>query len=101
MSRYIDADKLKAHYSWWKIGSDEFRKFKKTFDEIIDCQPSVNLRETAYWEPRIEMEPGNFSSTHWYCSLCGKEAWLCGDFDFCPHCGATIINPHRKENKGD
>ena len=37
--RYISAEKLKAHYSWW--GNDN--EYKKIFDEIIDSQPSVDI----------------------------------------------------------
>jgi len=35
MGKLIDAERLKAHYCWWQ---DEN---KKTFDTIIDLQPSV------------------------------------------------------------
>ena len=45
MSRYIDAEKLKAHYAWWEIGSDEHKEFKKTFDTIVDLQPTVDVAE--------------------------------------------------------
>ena len=35
--RLIDADKLKAWYSWW--GEDD--RNKRIFDEIVDQQPTV------------------------------------------------------------
>lgn len=38
MGRLIDADRLKGHYSWW--GEDDERK--KTFDCIVDQQPTVD-----------------------------------------------------------
>lgn len=41
MSRYIDADKLKQHYSWWK---DDDRE---VFDNIVDLQPTVNAIEVV------------------------------------------------------
>ena len=37
--RLIDADALKAHYSWW---SDD-NEYKKIFDDIIDAQPTVDV----------------------------------------------------------
>lgn len=43
MVRYIDADRLKKHYSWWDIGSEEYKRFKETFDEIIDAQPTAQV----------------------------------------------------------
>ena len=38
--KYISANKLKAHYSWWG-DTDE----RKTFDQIVDAQPAVNVVE--------------------------------------------------------
>ena len=44
MGRLIDADRLKAHYCWWAGGSKEMSidEAKKTFDTIIDVQPTVD-----------------------------------------------------------
>ena len=39
--RLIDADALKAHYSWW---SDE-NEYKKIFDDIVDAQPTVTFED--------------------------------------------------------
>jgi len=36
MPRYIDANKLKEHYSWWQ------NENKTIFDTIIDLQPEVS-----------------------------------------------------------
>ena len=47
MARYIDADKLKAHYSWWANGSGEYPEFKKIFDTIIDVQPTADVVEVV------------------------------------------------------
>ena len=43
MARLIDADKLKAHYAWWKGGKRELTmdEAKSDFDTIIDLQPTV------------------------------------------------------------
>lgn len=45
MGRLIDADRLKAHYCWWAGGSKEMSidEAKKTFDTIIDVQPTVDV----------------------------------------------------------
>lgn len=43
--RLISADKLKAHYAWWKGGTRELTmdEAKHDFDTIIDLQPTVPL----------------------------------------------------------
>lgn len=43
MGRLIDADKLKQHYAWWKIGDGEitYAEAKERFDTIIDVQPTA------------------------------------------------------------
>lgn len=53
--RLIDADKLKAHYSWW--GEDD--KTKKLMDEIVDQQETVMVQanvthcsECRYYGPK-------------------------------------------------
>ncbi len=49
MGRLIDADRLKAHYCWWAGGSKEMTidEAKKTFDTIIDVQPTVDAVEVV------------------------------------------------------
>ena len=49
MSRLIDADKLKQHYAWWENGTAEMTldEAKKTFDTIIDVQPTVDAVEVV------------------------------------------------------
>ena len=54
--RLIDADKLKAHYSWWEGGTREMTmdEAKNDFDTIIDLQPTVEAEpntviETVDW----------------------------------------------------
>lgn len=41
MAKYIDADKLKAHYAWWGEDSSE----RTLFDAIIDVQPAADVVE--------------------------------------------------------
>lgn len=43
--RLIDANKLKAHYAWWKGGGREMTmdEAKSDFDTIIDLQPTVEI----------------------------------------------------------
>lgn len=49
MGRLIDADRLKAHYCWWAGGSKEMSidEAKRTFDVIIDVQPTVDAVEVV------------------------------------------------------
>lgn len=44
--RLIYADKLKAHYAWWKGGTREMTmdEAKNDFDTIVDLQPTVELK---------------------------------------------------------
>lgn len=39
--RLIDADKLKNHYAWWGEGGGSGLEQKKTFDTIVDLQPTI------------------------------------------------------------
>lgn len=39
--RLIDADKLKNHYAWWGQGGGSGLYQKKTFDTIVDLQPTI------------------------------------------------------------
>ena len=41
MKKYIDAEKLKKHYSWWN------NEQKDIFDTIIDNQPPVDVVEVV------------------------------------------------------
>ena len=49
MGRLIDAERLKAHYCWWAGGGREMTldEAKKTFDTIIDVQPTVDAVEVV------------------------------------------------------
>lgn len=57
MARLIDADKLKAHYSWWKggTGTMTYDEAKETFDTIIDLQPIIEID----FEPFIGLRVDN------------------------------------------
>lgn len=57
MGRLIDADRLKAHYCWWSGGTKEMTidEAKKTFDTIIDIQPTVEQPQTNATENMVEI----------------------------------------------
>lgn len=92
MGRLIDAERLKAHYCWWAGGSKEMSidEAKKTFDTIIDIQPTVDAEPVkhGHWE---HLYGGQYK-----CSNCG--AWwgseyadeITNDFYYCPNCGAKM-----------
>lgn len=76
MSRYIDAEKLKQHYSWW---SEDDRK---DFDDIVNQQPAADVRENikGYWK---------FDGQFYYqCSECSFKAPY--RYNYCPGCGAEM-----------
>lgn len=63
MPRYIDAEKLKAHYSWWEC-TESGNEQKKVFDTIIDLQPTAAVVEVVrckdckhYWKNWKDGEP--------------------------------------------
>ena len=74
MPRLIDAEKLKNHYSWWEGGSREMTmdEAKKTFDTIIDVQPTVDIVHCK-------------ECKHWRKGLCRKNpiARVTVEYDFC------------------
>ena len=89
--RLIDADKLKAHYAWWKGGSREMTmdEAKSDFDTIVDLQPTIDAEPIKHgrW---IEI------GRPWYeCSECGERTAvvnLNGEvvWNYCPNCGAKM-----------
>lgn len=89
--RLIDADKLKAHYSWWKNATREMTmgEAKDIFDDIVDLQPTIDPVRHGHWVG-VDDEPCNV----WECDVCG---WIYEDdepyYNFCPHCGAKMDVP--------
>lgn len=83
--RLIDADKLKAHYSWWgsEGASGELKERKADFDVIVDLQPTVEAEpitrvrwidikkelpgESGYyltWTPNLGVERLHYSAKY-------------------------------------
>jgi len=96
MGRLIDADRLKAHYCWWAGGSKEMSidEAKKTFDTIIDVQPTVDAEPVRHGRD-IRMEAKGHCE--FKCSACGVEIGEVaygeldgGAFNYCPNCGAKM-----------
>ena len=84
--RLIDADKLKAHYAWWKDGKREMTmdEAKSDFDTIIDLQPTTEAEpKHGRW---INAEYKPYEAT---CSVCGVRQRLERD-NYCPNCGARM-----------
>ena len=92
--RLIDAEKLKAHYSWWKDATGEMTmgEAKDIFDEIVDLQPTAEKH--GHW---IKNEDRH----GWHCSKCKEDNYYAyswssenGKYEFqdnyCPHCGARM-----------
>lgn len=95
--RLIDADKLKAHYAWWKGGSREMTmdEAKSDFDTIIDLQPTVEaepIKHGRWKNVHISLvDPDGVARYgRWgcQCSICGTET---ADITpYCPNCGARM-----------
>ncbi len=79
--RLIDADKLKKHYAWWN------NEEQRTFDQIVDAQPTVDTAVHGEWEIVDREVPRRYG-----CSECKRLSWW--DYNYCPNCGA-------KMNEGD
>ena len=81
--RLIDADKLKAHYSWW----DNEEKY--VFDSVVDLQPTVESRPKGKWHHYTD-DKRDYAE----CSECGYgdegEVYLGEETNFCPNCGADM-----------
>lgn len=89
--RLIDADKLKAHYAWWKGGTREMTmdEAKNDFDTIIDLQPTVDPIKHGYWKWNKQYGTE--------CSECGTAMFeIVGapyttfEPNYCPNCGARM-----------
>ena len=105
MGRLIDADRLKAHYCWWAGGGREMTldEAKKTFDTIIDVQPTVdaipkelhvNLAKMLQKLQEEYIKHGHWSFSHdprmsdFECSECLEHNDICTKY--CPNCGARM-----------
>lgn len=105
--RYIDADKLKAHYAWWKGGTREMTmdEAKSDFDTIVDLQPTVEvepieIRATyeqkaynkGYADGIAENRQARWKGAgmgDYMCSLCNMV--VSGNhYHYCPNCGAKM-----------
>ena len=93
MTKYIDADALKSHYSW--LG-DETTLTKHDVDDIVDVQPAADVAEVVHgaWV----QERGNYATVN-RCSVCGDTRWgrsrqtgWC-DSQYCGACGAKMDLP--------
>ena len=84
MGRLIDADRLKAHYCWWSGGTKEMTidEAKKTFDTIIDVQPTVDAVEVVRCKDCFICETRQTANylPFLYCEL--HDCSVLGDF-FC------------------
>lgn len=86
MARLIDAEKLKAHYAWWKDGTREMTmaEAKDIIDEIVDLQPTVEKHGQWYDEPNYL----GTCRTMFFCSRCGSASNR--EDPYCWHCGAKM-----------
>lgn len=93
--RPIYAEKLKAHYSWWKggTGTMTYDEAKETFDTIIDLQPTVEPKH-GRWET-----PKGYPNVL-LCSECNtpyeKKEFMATP-NYCPNCGCMMdeVEPTR------
>lgn len=100
MSRYIDADKLRAqmYHEAFEVDSDMQRWDSgcwiryKMFENAIDAQPTADVRENVRGRWILHGEPP------WYvreCSVCGEKwhhwsGYNLKDCNFCEKCGAKM-----------
>ena len=76
--RLINAEKLKAHYAWWRVAGDA--DMADTFDAIVDSQPTVESTKRGRW-----IKVGDSS---WECSICHEVS--CCNGNYCVDCGADM-----------
>lgn len=86
MGRLIDAEVLKEYYSCWDVTEDG-KKVKRIFDEIVDRQPSVNdsgtyqcahcLSYSVIWDSDFDFEDFGYEGEGiihiCHCTNCGAE----------------------------
>lgn len=94
MSRLIDADKLKEHYSWWHDMEDVYinnslQQEAEDLDTIIDVQPTVDPVQHGRWVDDYNAEENPFFRNGWKCSACGFRTSY-GKPKYCMNCGAQM-----------
>lgn len=90
--RPIYAEKLKAHYSWWKGGTGmmTYAEAKETFDTIIDLQPTVEPKHGRWiFDHYLFDDTENEVNV---CSVCNhmELMHIKERYKFCPNCGAKM-----------
>lgn len=88
MPRYIDADKLKKHYSWWADAG--LQNEKADMDQIVDSIPTADVQEVKHgiWSEYADRDfDGNLFYTY-TCSCCNKVFYH--NYNYCPNCGARM-----------
>lgn len=94
MGRLIDADRLKAHYCWWAGGSKEMSidEAKKTFDTIIDIQPTVDAEPVVRCDDCIYRDGKTPGQPNILC-------WQMHADDFCSY--GTRVDESKEQSKGE
>lgn len=91
MNKYIDADKL-----WNRlisVSENEWVGFD-TIDEVLSGMPAADVQEVRHgrW---IHKDPSGTS-----CSKCGSLfPMFMGLYDYCPNCGASMVNEDEEMSK--
>lgn len=95
MSRYIDADKLRA--DWLENGENEYVYDTNAFLDSIDNSPTADVAPVVrgWWERvdssyyRWTPSGGTFVDRATYrCSRCGRGTAV--KSNYCPNCGAKM-----------
>lgn len=81
--RLINADSLKAHYSWWHNTDGDMKEQAEVFDWIVDAQPTIDTVTHGYW-----INDDIDDQVIVLCSECNR--WNTTKTAFCPHCGAKM-----------
>lgn len=99
MSRLIDADKLKAHYSWWANSTNyDLCEMKHVVDDIVDVQPTVDTERHAHWEWDDELSANvcsecgrpTYDSHDEYVEIMGSKVQALVSPYYCGYCGAKM-----------